>query len=49
MSGGEVIHVLSSAYQPNKIANATEIAGRSGRTGIRAFWACWAKRRRRFR
>ena len=27
MSGGEVIHVLSSAYQPNKFANATEIAG----------------------
>jgi hypothetical protein len=27
MSGGEVIHVLSSAYQPNKIANATEIVG----------------------
>jgi hypothetical protein len=27
MSGGEVIHVLSSAYQPNKIANATAIAG----------------------
>ena len=27
MSAGEVVHVLSSAYQPNKIANATEIAG----------------------
>ncbi|MGD0578127.1 MAG: hypothetical protein ABSC08_04280 [Bryobacteraceae bacterium] len=27
MSGGDVIHVLSSAYQPNKYANATEIAG----------------------
>ena len=27
MSGAEVVHVLSSAYQPNKFANATEIAG----------------------
>jgi len=27
MTGGEVIHVLSSAFQPNKYANATEIAG----------------------
>ncbi len=27
MSGGEVIHVLSSAYQPNKFANATGIVG----------------------
>src|SRR2546423_14353465 len=27
MSRGEVLMVLSSAYQPNKIANATEIVG----------------------
>ena len=27
MSGGEIIHVLSSAYQPNKYANATGIVG----------------------
>jgi hypothetical protein len=27
MSGGEIIHVLSSAYQPNKFANATGIVG----------------------
>src|SRR5258708_14013472 len=27
MSKGEVLMVLSSAYQPNKIANATEIVG----------------------
>ena len=27
MSGGEIVHVLSSAYQPNKFANATGIVG----------------------
>jgi hypothetical protein len=27
MSGGEIIHVLSSSYQPNKFANATGIVG----------------------
>ena len=27
MSGGEVLMVLSSQFQPNKFANATEIAG----------------------
>src|SRR5258706_1432891 len=27
MSKGEVLMVLSSAYQPNKLANATEIVG----------------------
>jgi hypothetical protein len=27
MSGGEVVYVLSSAYQPNKFANATGIVG----------------------
>lgn len=27
MSGGEIVHVLSSSYQPNKFANATGIVG----------------------
>jgi hypothetical protein len=27
MSGGEVVHVLSSSYQPNKVADATGIVG----------------------
>lgn len=49
MSKGEVLMVLSSAFQPNKFANATEIAGALHQDRHSGIMGNWARRPRRFR